>query len=320
LNAHWAIKRLDEIFEIARGGSPRPIEKFLTNDPTGLNWIKISDATASGKFIKVTKEKIKPEGLSKSRFVSSGDFLLTNSMSFGRPYIMATDGCIHDGWLVLKPYNRNTVDQGYFYHLLGSDSIYQTLSARASGSTVKNLNREIVSSVEVKLPPLDEQRRIAAILDKADALRHRRKSTIDLLESLTWSIFLEMFGDLDRYPAITVNESLLAPLRNGLSLSKTGTFPGKILTLSAITGGLFKPNATKEGMFANEAARPRRGQAHPQGCARGPAAGQALCRLPGGAFRPAPGNLLFQRLRALDLGRYPLPAARDRRLLQARRA
>ena len=68
-----------------------------------------------------------------------------------------------------------------------------------------------------------------------------------------------------------------------------------------------------------QAAGAGRGQAHPQGRARGPAAGQALCRLPGGALRPAPGDLLFQRLRALDLGRYALSAAPDRRLLQARR-
>jgi type I restriction enzyme S subunit len=195
VNAHWTVKRLAEIFEIARGGSPRPIESFLTDDPKGLNWIKIGDATASGKFIKVTKEKIRPEGLSKSRFVSSGDFLLTNSMSFGRPYIMATDGCIHDGWLVLKPRDRKLVDQDYFYHLLGSNTIYEMLSARASGSTVKNLNTEIVSNLEIKLPPLDEQRRIAAILDKADELRRKRERTLGLHDNLAQSIFLEMFGD-----------------------------------------------------------------------------------------------------------------------------
>jgi type I restriction enzyme, S subunit len=156
--------------------------------------IKIGDATGSGKFIKTTKEKIKPEGLTKTRFVNAGDFLLTNSMSFGRPYILATDGCIHDGWLVLKALDRNLVDQDYFYHLLGSNEIFQRLASRASGSTVKNLNTEIVSSVEIPLPPLDEQRRIAAILDKADALRRKRRLALELLDGLVQSFFLEMFG------------------------------------------------------------------------------------------------------------------------------
>ena len=95
LPEHWAIKKLDELCDIARGGSPRPIKQYLTTDSNGINWIKIADASASSKYIYETKEKIKPEGISKSRLVQEGDFLLSNSMSFGRPYIMRTSGCIH---------------------------------------------------------------------------------------------------------------------------------------------------------------------------------------------------------------------------------
>ena len=67
-------------------------------EPDGINWIKIGDTDKGGKYIYKTKEKIRPEGVAKSRMVHSGDFLLTNSMSFGRPYILKSDGCIHDGW------------------------------------------------------------------------------------------------------------------------------------------------------------------------------------------------------------------------------
>src|SRR5207249_135785 len=98
----WVVKTLGEICDIARGGSPRPIEKFLTYEADGINWIKIGDATASTKYIYRTEEKIKPDGVKRSRLVNDGDFLLSNSMSFGRPYIMRTTGCIHDGWLVLS--------------------------------------------------------------------------------------------------------------------------------------------------------------------------------------------------------------------------
>lgn len=191
----WQTARLDSIFEIARGGSPRPIDNFITDDADGLNWVKISDATASGKYIERTKEKIRPAGLSKTRQVFPGDFLLTNSMSFGRPYIMATEGCIHDGWLLLRPRDERIVWREFFYHLLGSQAVYDRLASRAAGSTVKNLNTDIVASVEIPLPPLDEQKRIAAILDKADQLRQKRRQAIALLDSLTQSIFLEMFGD-----------------------------------------------------------------------------------------------------------------------------
>lgn len=164
----YPTKRLGELCHIARGGSPRPIQSYLTDAPDGLNWIKISDATASDKYIEFTKEKIRPEGLKKSRLVKPGDFILSNSMSFGRPYIMKTTGCIHDGWLVLSD-KCGLFDQDYLYHFLGSDAAYRQFDKLAAGSTVRNLNSELVKTVDVPLPSLDDQRRIVAVLDKAFA-------------------------------------------------------------------------------------------------------------------------------------------------------
>jgi len=185
---------LGEIFEIARGGSPRPIQDYLTDEADGVNWISIADASASGKYIYNTKKRIKPAGVSRSRSVKPGDFLLTNSMSFGRPYIMKISGCIHDGWLVLSS-RRDNVDQDYFYYLLGSDATYAKFTRLAAGATVKNLNIDLVAGVEVEFPPLPEQRRIAAILDQAETLRTQRRAALAQLDSLTQSLFLDMFGD-----------------------------------------------------------------------------------------------------------------------------
>lgn len=190
----WPKAALGDVFEIARGGSPRPIEKFLTDEADGLNWVSISDATRSGKIIERTERKIRPEGLAKSRWVEPGDFLLSNSMSFGRPYIMGTTGCIHDGWLVLKP-GKTPVDSNYLYHLLGSEPVFAQFAKRATGTTVKNLNTQIVSETVIPLPPLPEQRRIAAILDQADALRRLRRQSLSRLSELGQAIFFEMFGD-----------------------------------------------------------------------------------------------------------------------------
>ena len=162
----WSEKTLGVACSIARGGSPRPIQNFLTDAADGVNWIKISDATASGKFIYVTKEKIKPSGVSRSRLVKPGDFLLSNSMSFGRPYVMQTTGCIHDGWLVLSDYEK-TFDQGFLYQLLGSPVVFEQFDRLAAGSTVRNLNIELASRVLLPVPPLPEQQRIVAILDEA---------------------------------------------------------------------------------------------------------------------------------------------------------
>lgn len=186
--------KLGEIFDIARGGSPRPIKDFLTDSPDGINWIMIGDATGGDKYIRSTGKKIIPEGVARSRRVKPGDFLLTNSMSFGHPYILKTSGCIHDGWLVLSKRSED-IYEDFFYHLLGSPSVYQQFSARAAGAVVKNLNIDIVANVSVAFPPLEEQKRIAAILDKADALRRKRAQALQLTDQFLQSLFLDMFGD-----------------------------------------------------------------------------------------------------------------------------
>lgn len=191
---NWQQVKLGEIFEIARGGSPRPIDQYITDDPNGLNWISIKDASNSSKYIYKTEKKIKPEGLHKTRLVHPDDFLLTNSMSFGRPYIMKTTGCIHDGWLVLSA-DKSRVDTDYFYHLLGSDFMYRKFAGLAAGAVVKNLNTELVKSISVPLPPLTEQRRIASILDNADELRQKRQQAIEKLDQLLQATFIDMFGD-----------------------------------------------------------------------------------------------------------------------------
>jgi type I restriction enzyme S subunit len=160
----WQTKTLGEICDIERGGSPRPIQDFITTDPNGINWIKIGDATASGKYIYKTEEKIKPEGVKRSRMVYEGDFILSNSMSFGRPYIMKTTGCIHDGWLVL---HQPKVDPDYLYHALSSDLVFDQFDRLAAGSTVRNLNIGLAKSVEIPYPPLAEQQRIVGLLDEA---------------------------------------------------------------------------------------------------------------------------------------------------------
>ena len=155
----WAWIRLGDVMEIARGGSPRPIQNFLTDDPNGINWIKIGDTSKTGKYINSTKEKIIPEGMKKSRFVHKGDFLLTNSMSFGRPYILNIDGCIHDGWLVISNiYQLYSMD--YLYYLLSSPFAHSQFSGKVSGAVVKNLNSNKVADSLFPLPPLSEQKRI----------------------------------------------------------------------------------------------------------------------------------------------------------------
>ena len=164
----WVKRKLGENATIQRGGSPRPIEAYLTTSRNGINWIKIGDVRPNDKFIRHTAEKIIPEGVSHSRQVYKGDFILSNSMSFGRPYILDIDGCIHDGWLVIKDYS-NTYDMDFLYYILSSNAIFEQYIAIAAGSSVKNLNKEKVANVVLFAPQsLAEQRAIATILNKMD--------------------------------------------------------------------------------------------------------------------------------------------------------
>ena len=159
-------EKLGDVIEIARGGSPRPIKSFITTEDDGVNWIKIGDTKQGGKYISTTKEKIKPSGVSHSRYVKENDFLLSNSMSFGRPYILKTTGCIHDGWLVLSKYQESFIAD-YLYYLLSSSLVQNQFKSLARGSTVRNLNIELVSQVTVPILPLTEQQRVVAKLDVA---------------------------------------------------------------------------------------------------------------------------------------------------------
>jgi len=168
----WAWIRLGSILEIARGGSPRPIQEYLTTEEDGVNWIKIGDTDKSQKYIYSTKEKIKPSGISKSRMVYKGDFLLTNSMSFGHPYILQIDGCIHDGWLVLCDlFSCYHVD--FLYYLLSSSFAYYQFCDSVSGAVVKNLNKDKVALAIFPLPPKHEQKRIAEQIETLFAILNR---------------------------------------------------------------------------------------------------------------------------------------------------
>lgn len=157
----WEWVRLGSICEIARGGSPRPIKAFITNRPDGINWIKIGDTDKGGKYINSTKERIIAEGVNKSRFVHAGDFLLTNSMSFGRPYILNIDGCIHDGWLVISNY-QTIYNKDFLYYMLSSTFAYYQFCDVVSGAVVKNLNSDKVAASLFPVPPMIEQKRIVA--------------------------------------------------------------------------------------------------------------------------------------------------------------
>lgn len=195
---HWNYVALGDICTVERGESPRPIDDFITTESDGINWIKIGD-TDESMYITKTAQKIKPEGMKKSRYVKPGDFLLSNSMSFGRPYILKIDGCIHDGWLVLRDEN-NVFDKKFLYYYLSAPITYEKFKSMAVGGVVNNLNSDMVRKIRVPLPSKQEQRDIADSLDKITNLHFLRKQQLAKLDELVKARFVEMFGDAKLNP------------------------------------------------------------------------------------------------------------------------
>ena len=160
---------MSEIMDVSRGASPRPISQYITESNDGVNWIKIGDVNPTSKYVTSTKEKITEAGAKKSKFLRKGDFILSNSMSFGRPYILKIDGCIHDGWIYLSNFDK-TVTSDYLYHILRTESVQKYWKQNVGKGAVSNLNAEIVRNTVIPIPPLSEQQRIVSILDKFETL------------------------------------------------------------------------------------------------------------------------------------------------------
>jgi type I restriction enzyme M protein len=192
IESKWDIVKLSQLVDIVRGASPRPIDQYITNDIKGVNWIKIGDISSNSKYIRSTKEKITKEGAEKSRYVHKGDFILSNSMSFGRPYILDITGCIHDGWLLLTGFNES-LNKDYLYNILSSNIVQEQFKNEAQGgTTVDNLNIEKVSSVVIPLPPKNIQEKIIKEITIVENLEHKAKEKVDGFQLRISTLFNEV--------------------------------------------------------------------------------------------------------------------------------
>ncbi len=177
----WPLVTIGEVCVVERGASPRPIREFVTDSSIGVNWVKIGDVEVGSKYITETKERITPEGAALSRRVKPGDLILSNSMSFGRPYILAIEGCIHDGWLILRDLAKS-IARDFLYHILGAEMVAEQFSHAATGGVVNNLNSKIVRGVKIPLPPLAAQQAIIAEIEREQAIVDSNRELIERFE------------------------------------------------------------------------------------------------------------------------------------------
>ncbi|MFV8481533.1 restriction endonuclease subunit S [Mycoplasma sp. SK341A] len=184
-----------DILNIERGASPRPINNYLAKN--GINWVKISDAPTTGYYITQTEDKIITDGIKFSKRVFPGDLILSNSMSFGRPYIMGIPGCIHDGWLKITDID-NKFDSVYLCTLFGTEQMIKKYKSLAAGSTVNNLNKELVASTQISYPAFEEQQKISKFFSNLDSLIHLQELKLENLQTIKQSLLDKMFALYDQ--------------------------------------------------------------------------------------------------------------------------
>ena len=175
-------KSIAEVANICRGASPRPISDYLTEDVNGVNWIKIGDISIDDIYVTHTAEKITKEGAKKSRYVTPGDFILSNSMSFGRPYILGIEGCVHDGWLIISDY-QESLNTLFFYYELRANQVQSQFNALANGTTVENLNTDLVKGVNIIVLSIELQNEFADYAQFCDKLKFEAQKRLGELNA-----------------------------------------------------------------------------------------------------------------------------------------
>ena len=142
----WRVIELQDVVKIKRGGSPRPIQAFLSE--SGYKWLKISDATAcKSPFLYDIKEHIKESGLSKTILLKPGSLVLSNSATPGIPKILGVESCVHDGWLYFP---QSELSKYYLYLLFIQNRNF--LLSQGNGSVFTNLKTDILKTLKIVLP------------------------------------------------------------------------------------------------------------------------------------------------------------------------
>ncbi|WP_346207925.1 restriction endonuclease subunit S [Caldifermentibacillus hisashii] len=191
----WKIKRVGEIVNITRGASPRPIKDYI--DAIGMPWVKISDATESkSKYINETKEFIKEEGIPKSKKVSPGTLILSNSATPGIPKIMLIDACVHDGWLVFQDYQYITKEFLYYFLMNEREKIL-TLS---NGSVFRNLKTDILKNYKIVVPTLELIEKANKIFQDFNNEIERRTKEIKILSNIRDTLLPKLMSGEIRVP------------------------------------------------------------------------------------------------------------------------
>ncbi|WP_079253732.1 restriction endonuclease subunit S [Endozoicomonas arenosclerae] len=188
---NWPLVKLSNLCEINIGKTPA--RKSPQYWGTGHPWLSIADMS-QGKFISWTKEEITELGVKESgiKLVKQGTVLFSFKLSIGKVGIAQRDLYTNEAIAALPIKDSDELDPNYLIYALSQLDVLLKTDRAVMGAT---LNKKKLAELEIPFPPLPEQKRIAAILDKADQLRQKRQQAIGLADEFLRSVFLDMFGD-----------------------------------------------------------------------------------------------------------------------------
>ena len=182
----WAFDTLENLCKISRGGSPRPIDKFLSGT---IPWIKIGDATSGDEvYLHETKDHIIEEGIKKSRYIKAGSLIFANcGVSLGFARIITFEGCIHDGWLSFEDIDER---MNKVFLLKSLNQCTNHFRITAPDGTQPNLNTGIMKSFRQIVPPLELQNQYIDFVEVID----KSKFSVEIGLSLPSSIYTRLLN------------------------------------------------------------------------------------------------------------------------------
>lgn len=187
----WGTAPLGELCDVKAGGTPLRTRQDYYGG--AIPWVKIGDMVG-GRLV-TTEESITESGLANSpaKLLPRGTVLLSIFATIGRTAILDIEAATNQAIAGITPRDPATLLPEYLRRYL--DFISSDLARQGRGIAQANINLEILRVLRVPLPPIDEQRRIADTLDRADGLQAKRRAAIERLETLKLSVFVNMFGD-----------------------------------------------------------------------------------------------------------------------------
>lgn len=187
----WPTQVLGYLVDIKGGGTPsKTVPEFWGGT---IPWASVKDL--KGGILERTEDYITELAVSGSstNVIPAGSIIVPTRMALGKVAINVVDVAINQDLKALHIKDESKLSVRYLFRFLESKS--QFLEEQGKGATVKGITLDVLKGLEVPLPPLREQKRVAAILDKADAIRRKRQQAIQLADDFLRAVFLDMFGD-----------------------------------------------------------------------------------------------------------------------------